>query len=51
MHYENANGDFVLPSELIEVANVFDEENEGNNFSLPWRNVNENQIYDKGKWF
>ena len=51
MHYEDNDNSFVLPNEVIESVDVLGETNENESFSLPQENVNENQVYDRGKEF
>lgn len=49
MHYENKGVDFVLPSDLIQNANLIGETNTRDISYLPHESANENQIYDRGK--
>lgn len=48
-HYVNDDS-FILPSDVIQDANLIGKI-EKDIFILPQRNVNENQVYDKGKKF
>ena len=50
MHYDNDNN-FIFPNKVIESADVLGETKENKNCSLPHDNVNDNQIFDKGKCF
>lgn len=50
MHYENEERYFILPSDVIQDANLIGKI-EKDNFSLPQEDVNENQVYDRGKKF
>lgn len=50
MYYENESENSILPSVLFQDANLIGKI-EKYNFSLPQRDVNENQVYDRGKKF
>ena len=49
MHYESDDGNFVLPNEVIESTVVLGKTKENESFSLPQEDVNENQVYDRGR--
>lgn len=51
MHCEDNNSSFFWPNELIESVDVLGKTNWNKNFSLPQENVNENQVYERGKKF
>ena len=51
MHYESGVVDLVLPSELIHDANLIGETNRIDVSILPHENLDENQIYVRGKNF
>ena len=49
MRYESEDVYFVLPSELIQSANLITETDRRYNSSLIHENLDKNQIYDRGK--
>ena len=49
MYYEDNESYFGFPYKVIEITDVFGKENENEGFSLPQEDVNENQVYDRGK--
>ena len=51
MHYESQEDYFVFPVELVENSNVFGETIENDTHSLPQEDVNENQVFYRGKNF
>ena len=51
MHYEEDESYFVLPNELIQNVDMLGEANEKEIFSLPEEDVNENQVFERGKKF
>ena len=50
MHYESEGSCFILPSDVIQDANLIGKI-EKDIFSLPHESANENQVYDRGKNF
>jgi hypothetical protein len=50
MHYED-DSSFVLPNELIANVDPLGETNGNENFCLPQEDLNENQVFDRGKKF
>ena len=51
MHCEDDDNSFFFPNKVIESADVLGKTKEKDNFILPQENVNENQVYDRGKEF
>ena len=51
VHYESEDVNYVLPNESIEGIHVIGEKNVNNTFSLPYEEINEKHIYDRGKDF
>ena len=49
MHYENEGVNSILPRVLFQDANLIGGTDENENFSFPQENVNENNVYNKGK--
>lgn len=49
MHYENDDSYFILPHELSKGVVGNGKTSESEIFSLPQENVNENQVYERGK--
>lgn len=51
MHYKSQESYFVLPDEIIEYFYVFGEIDRKVFSRLPQRDINENQVFDRGKKF
>lgn len=51
IRYEHGGVDFVLPTKMIEGANLIGETNGRDVSSLPHKSGNDNWVYDRSKKF
>ena len=49
LHYESDDDSFILPNEVIRRFDVLGRTMDIQSFSLPQRNVSQNQVYDRGR--